>query len=123
MFSSEVNEKIRSDEFLKYSIISVDLFQVYGAIKCNANGELRTLIIKDFELVSSDENDVIGTPEVLKMVLIKSDDKNSQNSSSNSADKVSVISDLNPNLEDWTIKVRVINPLTGKIEPLVRLSS
>lgn len=108
MFSSELNEKIRSDEFIKYSIISVELFQIYGVINGNANGELKTLIIKDFEIVSSNENDVIGDPEILEMVLSKSEDKNSKDSSSNSADKVIIISELNPNLDDWTIKVRVI---------------
>lgn len=54
IFSSQVNQKVKSEEFKKNSIISVNAFQVFGAIKGTASGESRVLIINEFDIVSSD---------------------------------------------------------------------
>lgn len=62
IFSSQANQKVKSEEFKKNSIISINSFQIFGAIKGTASGESRVLIINEFDVVSFDNN-IIGNPE------------------------------------------------------------
>lgn len=113
IISLNENSNFKSEKLNKNSITKVNEFEIYATIKGTESEELRYLLIKKFELISFNDNKIIGDPKELE-VGEEADAINQINSELNSSDQISIIKDFYPGLENWSIKARIIKKIPIK---------
>lgn len=105
--SSQQNSNFKKEKFKKNPIIKVNEFEVYATMKGTESEEVRYLLIKKFEIISFNDNKIIGDPKELE-VSEEADANNHNMSELMSSDQISIIKDFYPGLENWSIKPRII---------------